>query len=239
MAGHSKWANIKRKKEKVDQKRGKVFSRITKELIVAVKQGGSDPGQNPRLRTVIQKAKAANIPNENIERNIKKATQTDQSNYDEVTYEIYGFGGVGIICEGLTDNKNRTASDLRIATNKRGGSIAAPGAVMYQFERKGIITLKKEGVDPDQLFLDITECDAEDLEETEEGYLVIVPPEQLATVKEALERLGYSCTEDALAQIPQNIIETDAETQEKNRALIDWLENLEDIDVVYHNTHLA
>lgn len=238
MAGHSKWANIKRKKAKVDQKRGKLFSRIIKELIVAVKQGGPDPGQNPRLRTVVQKAKAANIPNENIERNIKKAQQADQSNYDEVIYELYGYGGVGIICEGLTDNKNRTASDLRIATNKRGGSIASPGSVTYQFDLKGLIVVDKEGADSEQLFLDATEHDAEDFEEVEEGYWIITLPDDLARVREALEKAGYVCKEDARIYIPQNIIETSKEDQENNRALIDWLEGMEDIDNVYHNTTL-
>ena len=137
MAGHSKWANIKHKKERADSKKGKIFSRITKEIISAVKQGGPDPKSNAKLRLVLQKAKAANLPGENIERNIKKATSQDQADFFEITYELYGHGGVGIIVEAMTDNKNRTASDMRIATNKRGGSVASPGSVAFNFDRKG------------------------------------------------------------------------------------------------------
>ena len=144
MAGHSKWANIKHRKGKADAIKGKLFTRVTKEIISAVKQGGSDPKNNPKLRLAIQKARAVNLPNDNIERNIKKASSADQADFSEVAYELYGYGGVGIIALVLTDNKNRAASDMRIATNKRGGTIASPGSVAFNFDRKGVIEILKK-----------------------------------------------------------------------------------------------
>lgn len=234
MAGHSKWANIKHKKARTDAKRGKIFSRITKEIIVAVKQGGSDPKTNAKLRMILQKAKAANLPNDNIERNIKKASSQDSADYDEIVYELYGHGGVGIICEALTDNKNRTASDLRIATNKRGGSIATPGAVTFQFDRKGVIQVKKEG-DEEQLFLLASDAKADEFEVEEDGYIVVTPSDLLYEVKEKIEEAGYEVIDESIEMLPKVWIDCDEETKEKNMALIDWLESIDDIDAVYHN----
>ena len=139
MAGHSKWANMKHRKERSDKKKGKIFSRITKEIMSAVKQGGPDQKNNSKLRLAIQKAKDANMPNDNVERNIKKATSSDQQDFSEMTYELYGYGGVGILVDIMTDNKNRISSEIRIATNKYGGTVATPGAVSYNFDRKGVI----------------------------------------------------------------------------------------------------
>ena len=173
MAGHSKWANIKHKKARADAKKGKAFSAVTKEIIVAVKQGGSDPKMNPQLRLAISKAKAINLPNENIERNIKKAESKDQSTFDEVTYEVYGKGGVGIICTGLTDNKNRTASDMRIASNKKGGTIAAPGSVSFNFDKLGIIHIKKEALDFDTLFEKALDAGAIDFSDDDDEDFII------------------------------------------------------------------
>jgi YebC/PmpR family DNA-binding regulatory protein len=238
MAGHSKWANIKHKKERADAKKGKVFSRVTKEIITAVKLGGSDPKTNARLRLVLQKAKAVNLPQDNIERNIKKATSATASDYADVMYELYGHGGVGILCEGLTDNKNRTASDLRIATNKRGGVIASPGAVSYQFERKGVIQVAKEGFSSDTLFMLVSDLGAEDFEEIDDSFIVTTAPEALYTIKEALEKENCRCLEAELEMIPKVWVECDAEAKEKNLALLEWLENLEDIDIVTHNMKL-
>ncbi|MBW2969317.1 YebC/PmpR family DNA-binding transcriptional regulator, partial [Candidatus Woesearchaeota archaeon] len=153
MAGHSKWANIKRRKEKVDAKRGKLFSRASKEIINAVKIGGSaDPKTNNRLRLAIQKAKEVNFPSDNIDRLIKKAASADQEAYYEMQYELYGYGGVGIILDIMTDNKNRIASDVRIATNKRGGTVAVPGAVAFNFDRKGVIAITKKHAIEQELF---------------------------------------------------------------------------------------
>ena len=237
MAGHSKWANIKHKKERADSKKGKAFSKVTKEIISAVKQGGSDPKSNTKLRLAIQKAKAVNLPNDNIERNIKKAENSD-TQYETITYELYGYGGVGILCEAMTDNKNRTYSDIRIATNKRGGVIAAPGSVAYQFDHKGIIQVPKGKIDPDALFLDVLDKGAEDIQEEEEAFFVITPPDQLMQVKEALEKSGYPCSEVSLEMIPKLLITCDDEAKKNNEALIEWLENVDDIDEVYHNLEL-
>src|ERR1051326_5724560 len=158
MAGHSKWANIKHRKGKADAIKGKIFSRLTKEIISAVKQGGPDPKSNTKLRMVIQKARAANLPSDNIERNIKKAASADQADYQEMSYELYGYGGVGVIVEIMTDNKNRISSDMRIATNKKGGTIASPGAVAFNFDRKGVIRVLKSNAIEDELFMASTEA---------------------------------------------------------------------------------
>lgn len=238
MAGHSKWANIKHKKARADAKKGKVFSRIAKELIVAVKLGGSDPATNTRLRLVLQKAKAANVPNDNIERNIKKASSADQADFDDMVYELYGHGGVGIICEAMTDNKNRMASDLRIATNKRGGTIATPGAVSFQFDKKGIIQIEKEGVDADKLFEEVLEAGAEEFDEAENLYIVVTAHDTLYNVKEAIEKLGYTCADASQEMVPKVMVDCDEQTKEKNLALIEWLESIDDVDAVFHNMNM-
>lgn len=239
MAGHSKWANIKHKKERADKKKGKVFSRIAKEIISAVKVGGPDPKANPRLRLVLQKARAANVPQDNVERNIKKAASADQSDYVEMTYEIYGHGGVGIILDIMTDNKNRVASEMRIATNKKGGTIAEPGAVAFNFDRRGVIQIEKSQAEEDALFLAATNSGADDFDSTDEMYMVITDPAELFTVKEALEGMGYASSEANLEMIPKVMIECDAETASANEGLIDWLEGLEDVDAVFHNMQLT
>ncbi len=236
MAGHSKWANIKHRKGKADAKKGKVFSRIAKEIISAVKVGGGpDPKNNPRLRIALQKAREANVPNDIIDRNIKKASSADQANYDEMTYELYGYGGVGIIVDVMTDNKNRIASEIRIATNKRGGTIANPGAVAFNFDRKGVIQISKKHAIEDELFLAATEAGAQDFEVLEEMYLITTDPVDLFTVKEAVQKLGFECDEASLEMVPKTQVECDEETAKSNLALIEWLEGLDDVDAVYHN----
>ncbi|MCH9620939.1 MAG: putative transcriptional regulatory protein [Chlamydiia bacterium] len=235
MAGHSKWANIKHKKARADAKRGKAFSTVTKEIIVAVKQGGPDPKMNPQLRLAISKAKAINLPNENIQRNIKKAESKDQSNFDEVTYEVYGAGGVGIICRGLTDNKNRTASDMRIATNKRGGTIATPGSVLFNFDKLGVMQITKEGTDFDKLFEDAIEAGALDINDEEDVYIITTNPEDLFKVKEELEAKKYTVNDPSQELVPKTLIECSPEDKEKNEALIDFIEDLDDIDQVFSN----
>jgi YebC/PmpR family DNA-binding regulatory protein len=239
MAGHSKWANIKHRKGKADALKGKLFSRVTKEIISAVKQGGSDPKTNPKLRLAIQKARAVNLPNDNIERNIKKASSADQADFSEVAYELYGYGGVGIIALVLTDNKNRAASDMRIATNKKGGTIASPGSVAFNFDRKGVIEIPKKNGDEDTLFLAVTEAGAEDFELEEESYFVTTPPDKLFAVKDKLDQLGIPCESAELQMLPKTLVECDAENQKLNEELIDYLENLDDVDAVYHNMKLS
>ncbi len=237
MAGHSKWANIKHKKERADAKKGKAFSKVTKEIITAVKQGGSDPKTNARLRLALQKAKAVNLPSDNVERNIKKAESSD-TQYDAITYELYGYGGVGILCEAMTDNKNRTFSDIRIAINKRGGVIATPGAVSYQFDQKGIIQFPKANIDSDALLLAALDKGAEDFSEEDEAYFVITPPDQLIQVKEGLESAGFPSSEVSIEMIPKTLIPCEGELKEKNEALIEWLETIDDVDEVYHNMEI-
>ena len=214
MAGHSKWANIKHRKGKADALKGKLFSRAAKEIISAVKQGGPDPKSNARLRLAVQKARAANVPNENIERNIKKGASSEQADYVAFTYEFYGYGGVGIIVEGMTDNKNRTASDMRIATNKKGGTIAAPGSVMFNFERKGVIHIPKTRVVEDELFLPGASAGAEDFSSEEDAYILITPPEILMQVKESLDQQGFLCDQADLELIPKIEVSCDPTTQQ-------------------------
>jgi YebC/PmpR family DNA-binding regulatory protein len=240
MAGHSKWANIKHRKGRADAKKGKIFSRLAKEIISAVKLGGEDAKSNPRLKLAIQKARDANFPNESIERNIKRALSDDQADYTEVTYELYGHGGVGLIVDIMTDNRNRASSDMRIATNKRGGNIATPGAVAFNFDRKGILQVSKQDANKkpvveDDLFLAATEAGAEDFEASEQGYVVVTDPAQLFNIKEALQGQQYVCEEAELVMVPKSYIECNEEDAKANLALIEWLEELEDVDTVHHN----
>ena len=235
MAGHSKWANIKHRKGRADIIKGKIFSRITKEIITAVKQGGPDPKSNPRLRLVLQKARGANMPNDNIERNIKKASSADQADYQDVTYELYGYGGVGIFVEIMTDNKNRASSEMRIATNKRGGTIASPGAVAFNFDRKGVIQVLKKSGKEDEIFLIATESGAEDFEGHDDIYIITTPPEALFQVKDALDQHSIASESAELEMIPKVHVECNAEDAKANEELIDWIEALDDVDAVYHN----
>lgn len=238
MAGHSKWANIKHRKEKADLKKGKIFSRIAKEIISAVKLGGPDPKNNPRLRLAISKARESNLSNELIERNVKKASSADQADFTEMAYEMYGYGGVGLIIDVMTDNKNRISSDMRIATNKRGGTIASPGAVAFNFDRKGVIQVSKKQAIEDELFLAATEAGAEDFETSDEMYIITTDPAALYAVKGAVEALGVKCEEASLDMIPKTYVDCSVEDAKSNLALIDWLEALEDVDAVYHNMNL-
>lgn len=238
MAGHSKWANIKHKKGKMDAAKGKIFTKLTKEIINAVKSSGPDPKTNPKLRLALQKAKDANLPNDNIERNIKKAMSKDQETYNEMTYELYGHGGVGILAEVMTDNKNRISSDMRIATNKRGGSIATPGSVAFNFDKKGVIQVPKDVIAEENLFIVISEAGAEDLDQNEELFLIITAPEDLAQVKEAIDQKQIKVLESSFEMFPKVLVECDEETKKANLALIEWIENLDDVDAVYHNMQL-
>jgi len=236
MAGHSKWANIKRRKERVDAKRGKVFSRVSKEIINAVKLGGSsDPKTNNRLRIAIQKAKEINFPSDNIDRVIKKASSADQETYHEMQYELYGHGGVGIILDVMTDNKNRIASEVRIATNKRGGTVAVPGAVSFNFERKGIILVSKENTSESDLFSAALDVGAHDMTEEEDSFVITTDPVDLFAVKEAIEKLGITAEDTSIEMVPKAFIEVDAEAEKANEALIEWLDGIDDVDALYHN----
>lgn len=236
MAGHSKWANIKHRKGKADALKGKLFSRVTKEIISAVKQGGPDPKNNPRLKIAIAKAKEVNLPSDNIERNIKKASSSDQADYISMLYEFYGHGGVGILAEVMTDNKNRIASDMRVATNKKGGTIATPGSVAYNFDRKGIIAISSENVkDEDALFLLVTDVGAEDFIKHDDIYVVTTTPETLLAVKEAIENADIKVQSSEFEYIPKVTVSCDEETTAANSELLEYLEGLDDVDAVFHN----
>jgi YebC/PmpR family DNA-binding regulatory protein len=239
MAGHSKWANIKHRKGKADAQKGKLFTRVSKEIINAVKLGGPDPKGNSRLRLAVQKAKDVNLPNDNIDRLIKKASSAEQEAYEEMQYELYGYQGVGIIVDVMCSNKNRISSEIKIATNKRGGTIAHPGAVAFNFERKGVLNIPKKKVLFEQFFDAITNAGAEDYSEEEESYIVICDPAHLLPIKEAIHHLGFECTDASIEMIPKTYIECDAEAAKANFALIEWLENIDDVDAVYHNMKIA
>jgi YebC/PmpR family DNA-binding regulatory protein len=231
MSGHSKWANIKHKKERSDKIKGKLFSRLAKEIISAVKQGGADPKNNAKLKMVIQKAKDANLSNDVLERNIKKAASKDTQDYFEMTYELYGYGGVGLIVDIMTDNKNRIASDIRIATNKCGGTIATPNAVAFNFMKKGVIKIDKKLEKEDEIFMKATELGAEDFLVDEEFYKIITEPENLHKVQDGLK---IKC-ESTFEMIPKTWIECSDEDTDANIKLIEYLENLDDVDAVYYN----
>lgn len=235
MAGHSKWANIKHKKGRADAKKGKIFSRCAKEIISAVKQGGPDPKANTKLRLALQKAKAANVPSDVIDRNIKKASSADQADFTELTYELYGHGGVGIIVDAMTDNKNRTASDMRIATNKKGGSIGSPGSVAFNFDRKGVIQIGKDQGDEESLFMQATDAGADDFDTAEDTFIVVTPPELLYEVKDKLEDSGVAVGEISLEMIPKTTVPCDGDARAANDALIEFLEGLDDVDAIFHN----
>jgi YebC/PmpR family DNA-binding regulatory protein len=239
MAGHSKWANIRHRKGKADAVKGKIFTRVAKEIITAVKLGGPDPKNNPRLRVALQKGKEGNVPNDVIERNIKKGMSQDTANYEDIVYELYGHGGVGIIVEVMTDNRNRISSDMRIATNKRGGTVATPGAVSFNFDRKGIIELPKSAGDEDALFSLAIDSGAEDFEATDDGYFITTHPHEIDQVKETLRSKGIPISDAAVSMIPKTTIACSQEDQKSNLALIEWIEGIDDVDELYHNMEMC
>jgi len=208
---------------------------VAKELISAVKQGGVDVKNNSKLRVVLQKARVVNMPNDIVERNIKKAASSEQADYFEMVYELYGHGGVGMIIEVMTDNKNRIASDMRIATNKRGGVIATPGSVTFNFDRKGVIQVLQKNAIEEDLFLVASDAGAEDFEAVDEIFLITTAPEHLYQIKELLDQKGFQTETVEYEWIPKNYIECSAEDQAANLALVEWLENNEDVDAVTHN----
>jgi YebC/PmpR family DNA-binding regulatory protein len=240
MAGHSKWANIKRKKEKTDAQRGKIFTKLGREIAVAVNVGGSDPDANPRLRDAIAKAKAANMPNDNIQRNIKKAAgELGSVNYEEVTYEGYGANGVALIVEALTDNRNRTASDMRHIFDRAGGSLGATGCVSWMFDRKGLLVLEKnENIDEDELMMLALDAGAEDISDEDDAFEIITAPSDFTAVRDSLENAGYSFASAEIAMIPQNYVDVDEAAQEKIMSLIERLEDHDDVQNVFTNLNI-
>ena len=239
MSGHSKFANIKHKKEKNDAKKGKIFTIIGREIVIAVKEGGPDPANNSKLRDVIAKAKANNMPNDTIERGIKKAAgDSNADNYERITYEGYGPGGIAIIVETLTDNKNRTAADVRSAFTKGQGSIGTPGCVSFMFDKKGQIIISKEEcpMDADDLMMTALDAGAEDFSEEEDCYQVITDPDEFSKVREALEQAGIPMAEADVTMIPQNYVAVTDEAVLKNlQRTLDLLDDNDDVQYVYTN----
>ena len=239
MSGHSKFANIKHKKEKNDAAKGKMFTIIGKEIAVAVKEGGADPDNNSKLRDVIAKAKANNMPNDTIERGIKKAAgNVNAVNYESVTYEGYGPNGTAIIVDALTDNKNRTAANVRNAFTKGGGNVGTQGCVSFMFDKKGQIIIDKEECDmeADELMMIALDAGAEDFSDEEECYEVLTQPEEFSAVREALEAAGVKMTEAEVTMIPQNYVTlTDEEDIKKMNRIIDLLDEDDDVQEVFHN----
>lgn len=219
MAGHSKWKNIQRRKNAQDAKRGKLFMKLAKEIYVAAKMGGGDPAANPGLRLVIEKARAANMPNDNIERAIKKATgNQEQTNYEEIRYEGYGPGGVAVMVVCLTDNKNRTAANVRAAFSKNGGNLGETGCVSYLFERKGLLIVDREqhDIDEDELLLLAIEAGAEEMETTDESFEIYTAPESFESVKEQLEQHGLTFASAEITMIPQTYTTLEGDDLKKN-----------------------
>ena len=240
MAGHSKFSNIKHKKAKNDAQRGKIFTKMGRELAVAIKEGGgSDPEINSRLRDAIAKAKSNNMPNDTIQRSIKKAAGEDSSViYEQITYEGYGPNGVAVIVQALTDNKNRTASNVRHAFSKGGGNMGTTGCVSFMFDKKGEIVIEREAVemDEDDLMMLAIEAGAEDFNAEEEGFTITTEPEDFGEVHKALEAAGISMASAEVAMIPQTITElTDQEDIDKMEAMLELLEDDDDVQDIFHN----
>lgn len=237
MSGHSKWKNIMHKKEKTDAQKAKVFSKVGKEITVCVKEGGPDPVSNSKLRDLIAKAKSLNVPNDNIDRIIKKATAADSANYEEIVYEGYGPSGVAVIVEALTDNRNRTGGDVRHYFDKYGASLGQTGCVSYLFTDKGVIIVAKDdSVVEDQLMEDALMAGAEDFVDGGDIFEIYTTPEDLDYVSKTLTESGYTIVSAEKDKIPQNYVTLDSEDDlKKMRLLIEYLEEHDDVQEIYHN----
>lgn len=238
MSGHSKWSTIKHKKAKTDAQRGKIFTKIGREIAIAVREGGPDPSQNSKLSDVIAKAKANNMPNDNVSRSIKKASgESNGAAYEEIAYEGYGPGGVAVIANCITDNRNRTVSEVRHAFDKCGGSLGSTGCVAYMFDRKGQLIIEGAGLDEDTVMMDAVEAGAEDVKVDEDVFEIITDPNDFSAVRAALEG-KYEFLSAEIAMVPQNTAQPEGELLEKFLKMIDMLEDLDDVQEVWHNADL-
>lgn len=238
MSGHSKWHNIAAKKGKADAARGKIFTKLGRELLIAVKEGGPDPAGNSKLKDVIAKCKANNMPNDTINNAIKKASGAGSNeNYEEIIYEGYGANGVAVIVEASTDNKNRTAADVRHAFDKAGGNLGTTGCVSYLFSKKGVIVIDKTttNLSEDDMMMLALDSGAEDFEATDECYEITTSPEDFSKVREALEAQGLEFLEAEVQMVPSTYIQSSENDAPKMQRLIDMLEDLDDVMNVYHN----
>lgn len=241
MSGHSKWHNIQAKKGKTDAARGKIFTKIGREIAIAVREGGANLESNGKLKDIIAKAKANNMPNDNIQRSIKKAAgEGTGAQYEEMTYEGYAPGGVAIILDIVTDNRNRTSSDIRHIFDKNGGSMGTPGSVSYMFDNKGVIVIEREpGMDDDEIMMVALDAGAEDVKVEEDAYEVITAPNDFSAVRENLESAGYAFISADKQMIPQNTVAVDdPDTLAKIQKLLDMLDDNDDVTEVYHNAEL-
>ena len=241
MSGHSKWSTIKRKKGAADAKRGRIFTRLIKEITVAARMGGGDPEGNPRLRSAIATAKTENMPKDNIERAIKKGTgELEGAVYEEISYEGYGPGGVAVLVDCMTDNKNRTVADIRQAFSKSGGNLGETGCVSWMFDKKGSIMVDKDNTDEEELIDKALEAGAEDVVEEDNVYQVITAPEDFETVREALEADGMKFIEASITMIPQNVVEvTDEKPAKQILKLLESLEDHDDVQSVSSNFDIS
>jgi len=237
MSGHSKWSTIKRKKAKVDAARGRAFTQISKEIIQAAKQGGGDPENNLRLKNAIIKAKEVNMPNDNIQRCIMKGTgELGGGNFEEIVYEGYGPGGVAVMIELTTDNRNRTAGEIRHLFSKNGGNLGESGCVSWMFEKKGLIVVDREsGVEEDDLLLAALDAGAEDVKSEEDAFEVITEPESFEAVREALEAGGIKSSEAQVAMLPKTTVKIEGAQVDQMLRLLDGLEDLDEVEEVYTN----
>ena len=236
MSGHSKWHNIQAKKGKADAARGRIFTKLGRELLIAVKEGGPDPAGNSKLKNVIAKCKAANMPNDTINNAIKKAS-TSNENYEEITYEGYGPNGVAVIVEASTDNRNRTAADVRHVFDKSGGNLGTTGCVSYMFSQKGVIVIEKENcpLSEDDLMMKALELGAEDFVAEDDIYEITTAPSDFSAVREGLESLNLEFLEASVQMVPSTTVTLDEHGAEKMNRLIDKLNDLDDVMNVYHN----
>ncbi len=240
MSGHSKWHNIQARKGKSDAARGKIFTKIGREIAVVVKAGGSDPVSNPKLKDVIAKAKQNNMPNDTIERSIKKAAgELSGVNYESCTYEGYGQGGSAVIVECLTDNKNRTAGDVRHSFDKFGGSLGNNGCVSYLFQRKGIVEVEKtNNIDSDEFMMEVLDMGAIDINDYEDSFEIITPANEHNKLADQLKDKGYNVLNSETTLVPDNYVTLENDKLEKFIKMIDALEDLDDVQEVYHNVNL-
>lgn len=241
MSGHSKWANIKIKKGKTDAARGQVFTKIGREIAIAVREGGSNPDSNSKLRDVIAKAKSSNMPNDNIQRSIKKAAgELGVVNYEEITYEGYGPGGIAVIVETITDSRNRTASDVRHCFSKQGGQLGVTGSVGFMFDRKGMIVIERTAsLEEDELMMTVLDAGAEDMRTLEDAFEITTDPNDFSAVREKLEAQGFSFLSAEVQMIPQNmVVPPDEESLAKVQKLLEMLEDNDDVQNVWHNAQL-
>lgn len=241
MAGHSKWKNIQHRKGAQDAKRGKIFQKLSKEIYKAAKDGGTDPEINAALRLAVDKAKANNMPNDNVERAIKRASDAGQGdNYDEVLYEGYGPNGIAVLVSGLTDNLNRTSTNVRVAFNKNGGSLGEKGSVSYMFDRKGYIAIAREGldVDEDTMLMSVLEAGGEELETSEDVFEVYTEAQDFSDVRDALEAAGYVLDQAEITMVPQTTVPVPEDKLTTFENMIEALEDDDDVSEVYHNAEV-